>query len=88
MSSADRARWARHAAIVEQMLGAVSSGDVDGYLACVDDDIVYDAPYYAEMAPRRGRDELASMLTNLSARFASVSYQDPNTWRKIHWVQR
>lgn len=73
--SDNRARWARHAATVEQMLSAVSSGDVDGYLACVDDDIVYDAPYFAEMAPRRGRTELASMLTNLSARFASLSYE-------------
>ena len=73
--SDERARWARHAAIVEQMLAAVSRGDVDGYLACVADDVVYEAPYYAEMAPRRGRDELASMLTNLSARVASVSYE-------------
>ena len=83
MSSADPAQWARHAAIVEQMLSAVSSGDVDGYLACVDDDIVYDAPYYAEMAPRHGRDELASMLTNLSARFASVSYEVTATFETV-----
>ena len=76
----DRARWARHAAIVEQMLAAVSNGDVDGYLECVVDDVVYEAPYYAEMAPRRGRDELASMLTNLSARFASVSYEVTRTF--------
>jgi ketosteroid isomerase-like protein len=73
--SEDRARWARHAATVEQMLAAVSNGDVDGYLACVDDDMVYEAPYYVEMAPRRGRDEVASMLTNLAQRFASVSYE-------------
>ena len=83
MSDDARARWARHAATVEQMLGAVSRGDVDGYLACVDDDIVYEAPYYAEMAPRRGRDELASMLTNLSARFASVSYEVTNTFETV-----
>jgi ketosteroid isomerase-like protein len=79
----ERARWARRAATVKQMLAAVSGGDVDGYLACVDDDIVYEAPYYAEMAPRRGRDELASMLTNLSARFASVSYEVANTFETV-----
>jgi ketosteroid isomerase-like protein len=78
-----RARWARHAAVVERMLAAVSSGDVDGYLACVDDDIVYEAPYYAEMAPRRGRDELATMLTNMSARFASVSYEVTGTFETV-----
>ena len=83
MSSPDPARWARHAAVVEQMLAAVSSGDVDGYLAWVDDDIVYEAPYYAEMAPRRGRAELASMLTNLSARFASVSYTVTGTFETV-----
>jgi ketosteroid isomerase-like protein len=81
--SDERARWARHAAIVEQMLVAVSDGDVDGYLACVDDDVVYEAPYYAEMAPRRGRDELASMLTNLSARFASVAYEVTRTFQTV-----
>jgi len=79
----DRARWARHAATVEQMLAAVSSGDVDGYLACVDDDIVYEAPYYTEMAPRRGREELASMLTNLMTRFASVSYEVTGTFETV-----
>ena len=78
-----RARWARHAAVVEQMLAAVSSGDVDGYLACVDDDIVYEAPYYAEMAPRRGRDDLAAMLTNMSTRFASVSYEVTGTFETV-----
>ena len=81
--SDDRARWAQHAAIVERMLAAVSSGDVDGYLELVADDVVYDAPYYAEMAPRRGRDELASMLTNLSARFASVSYEVTDTFETV-----
>ena len=75
--------WSKHAAIVDQMLAAVSRGDVEGYLACVDDDIVYEAPYYAEMAPRRGRAELASMLTNLSARFASVSYEVIKTFETV-----
>jgi len=83
VSSPDPARWVRHAAVVEQMLAAVSSGDVDGYLAWVDDDIVYEAPYYADMAPRRGRAELASMLTNLSARFASVSYTVTGTFETV-----
>jgi len=65
------------------MLAAVSSGDVDGYLACVDDDIVYEAPYYAEMAPRRGREELATMLTNLMTRFASVAYEVTDTFETV-----
>ena len=81
--SDDRACWARHAATVERMLVAVSTGDVDGYLACVDEDVVYEAPYYVEMAARRGRDELASMLTNLSARFAAVSYEVTRTYETV-----
>jgi len=79
----DHARWVRHAATVEGMLAAVSAGDVDGYLACVDADVVYEAPYYAEMEPRRGRAELAAMLTNLSARFASVSYEVTSTFETV-----
>jgi uncharacterized protein len=79
----DRMDWARNAATVARMLAAVSRGDVDGYLACVHDDVVYEAPYYAEMAPRRGRDELASMLTNLAARFASVSYEVTGTFETV-----
>jgi ketosteroid isomerase-like protein len=81
--SDDRARWARHATTVEQMLAAVSACDVDRYLACVDDDVVYEAPYYAEMEPRRGRAELGAMLTNLSARFASVSYEVTRTFETV-----
>jgi ketosteroid isomerase-like protein len=75
--------WARHAATVERMLAAVSAGDVDGYLACVDHDVVYEAPYYADMEPRRGRGELAAMLTNLSARFTSVAYEVTNTFETV-----
>jgi ketosteroid isomerase-like protein len=78
-----RAQWDRNAATVERMLAAVSCGDVDGYLACVHDDVVYEAPYYAEMAARCGRDELASMLTNLAARFASVSYEVTGTFETV-----
>jgi ketosteroid isomerase-like protein len=35
------------------------------------------------MAPRRGRDELATMLTNMSARFASVSYEVTGTFETV-----
>lgn len=70
----DREAWARHARIVGDMLAAVTRGDVDGYLAHVADDMVYEAPYYPEMAPRRGAEEIGGMVRALSRHFASVSY--------------
>ena len=57
------------------MLACFSAGDQAGQLAHVTDDVVYDAPYYREMTPRRGRDQLASMLDNVELRFDEVSYE-------------
>lgn len=79
----DRERWARHAAIVAEMLACVSRGDLDGYLAHLAEDAVYEAPYYPEMVPRRGRDEIAVMVGNLGTRFASVSYTVTETFETV-----
>ena len=56
------------------MLASVSRGDHSGYIAHLAEDVVYDAPYYPEMEPRRSRVEVASMLENLTTRFSSVQY--------------
>jgi uncharacterized protein len=70
----DHDRWQRNVDAVREMLARVSAGDTDGYLAHLAPDAEYVAPYYPEMAPRRSREEIASMLGGLFARFAQVSY--------------
>ncbi len=74
MSVSDRRHWTRNAGTVREMLACVSRGDVAGYTAHLAEDAVYEAPYYPEMAPRRSRVEIATMLANLFERFESVSY--------------
>ena len=73
--SSDDERRSRNIAIVREMLAEFSAGNQDGQLAHVTDDVIYEAPYYPEMEPRRGKDQLRSMLENVEARFSSVSYE-------------
>ena len=75
MSTGDDARRERNLATVREMLDRISNGDADGQLAHVTDDVVYEAPYYSQMAPRRGRVELAAMLDAVQSRFSSVLYE-------------
>ena len=54
------------------MLACFSAGDPQGQLDHCADDVVYEAPYYA--IERRGKAELAAMLTSVQERFDEVSY--------------
>ena len=54
------------------MLACFSAGDPQGQLDRCTDDVVYEAPYYG--LERRGKGELAAMLTAVQERFDSVSY--------------
>ena len=67
-------RRERNYETVRTMLACFSAGDKEGQLAHVTDDVVYDAPYYREMEPRRGREQLRTMLENVELRFERVSY--------------
>lgn len=58
--------------IVRHMLACFSAGDAQGQLDHCADDVVYEAPYYA--IERRGKDELAAMLSSVQERFDQVSY--------------
>jgi ketosteroid isomerase-like protein len=70
----DVARRERNIQVVRDVLAAFSSGDADGLLAHVADDVTYEAPYYATMPIKRGKGELADMLAAVEARFTSVFY--------------
>jgi ketosteroid isomerase-like protein len=54
------------------MLACFSAGDPQGQLDHCADDVVYEAPYYG--LERRGKAELAAMLTAVQDRFDEVSY--------------
>jgi ketosteroid isomerase-like protein len=58
--------------IVRTMLACFSAGDPQGQLDRCTDDVVYEAPYYG--LERRGKDELAAMLTAVQDRFDEISY--------------
>jgi ketosteroid isomerase-like protein len=67
-------RRERNLQVVRDVLAAFSSGDAEGLLAHVADDVTYEAPYYATMPIKRGRAELAGMLAAVEARFSTVHY--------------
>jgi len=68
------ARRRANIATVASMLECVTRGDKESYLECCAEDVVYEAPYYSEMEPRRGRAALAAMLDNVEQRFSSIDY--------------
>ena len=68
------ARRERNIQVTRDVLAAFSAGDADGLLAHVADDVTYEAPYYATMPIKRGKEELAGMLAAVEARFSSVHY--------------
>jgi|EndMetStandDraft_8_1072994.scaffolds.fasta_scaffold369749_2 uncharacterized protein len=72
---ADDERRQRNCDTVRTMMAAFSSGDPGGLLEYVDDDVVYEAPYYAQFVTKHGRDELAAMLGAVEARFSSILYE-------------
>jgi ketosteroid isomerase-like protein len=68
-------RRRRNEAIVREMLARFSAGDRQGQLAHIADDIVYAAPYYSDMATKRGKAEMAAMLGAVEDRFSSILYE-------------
>jgi ketosteroid isomerase-like protein len=73
--TSDDERRARNCRAVHVMLERFSAGDKEGQLAYVDDDIVYVAPYYAEMPAKQGKAEMRSMLEAVEDRFTSILYE-------------
>lgn len=71
----DAGRRHTNEATVRAMLAAFSAGDPEGQLACCADDIVYEAPYYTDMATKRGKAEMAAMMRAVEDRFSSILYE-------------
>jgi uncharacterized protein len=73
--AADGARWDANLATLREMLRCISNGDPDGQLAHVDDDVVYEAPYYEAMGVKHGKAALAGMLRAVQDRFTTIHYE-------------
>ena len=71
----DSRKRAHNLATVRRMMELFSSGNPDGLLDHVSDDVVYEAPYYSQFQTKRSRDELAAMLQAVEARFSSILYE-------------
>lgn len=71
----DDERRRRNQDVVREMLREFSAGNPAGQLAHCADDIVYEAPYYATMGVKRGKEQLAAMLSAVEERFDSVLYE-------------
>jgi ketosteroid isomerase-like protein len=73
--SAIEARRVRNCETIRTMMRQFSSGDPAGLLDHVANDVVYEAPYYAQFHTKRSRDELAAMLQAVEHRFDTILYE-------------
>jgi ketosteroid isomerase-like protein len=74
--SDDAARREENHRLYERMLGAQNSKDRDGFLACLSDDFVFEAPYYRPDAPiADGKEEMGRTIDTLCTKFSTIDYQ-------------
>ena len=71
----DSRKRAHNLATVRRMMELFSSGQPEGLLEHVADDVVYEAPYYSQFQTKHSRAELAAMLQAVEARFSSILYE-------------
>jgi ketosteroid isomerase-like protein len=62
--------------LYRRMLTAQNAKDREGFLACCDEDIVFEAPYYRPDAPiAAGKQAMGAVFDTLCERFSSIDYQ-------------
>jgi ketosteroid isomerase-like protein len=62
--------------LYRRMITAQNAKDREGFLACCDEDIVFEAPYYRPDAPiAAGKEAMGAMFDTLCERFSSIDYQ-------------
>jgi ketosteroid isomerase-like protein len=69
------ARRVQNCETIRAMMRLFSSGEPAGLLEHVADDVVYEAPYYAQFKTKHSRNELAAMLTAVEDRFDTILYE-------------
>ena len=72
----DVARREANQQLYERMISAQNAKDRAGFLACFDDEVVFEAPYYRSDAPiAQGKVAMGSMFDTLCAKFSSIDYR-------------
>ncbi|HUN37019.1 MAG TPA: nuclear transport factor 2 family protein [Trebonia sp.] len=72
----DAARREENQRLYERMITAQNGKDRAGFLACLDEAIVFEAPYYSPDAPlAAGKAAMGTVFTALCERFSSIDYQ-------------
>ncbi|HEX3785560.1 MAG TPA: nuclear transport factor 2 family protein [Pseudonocardiaceae bacterium] len=72
----DAARRAASQRLYERMIRAQNAKDRVGFLACLDEACVFEAPYYRPDEPiARGKAAMGSMFDTLCEKFSSISYE-------------
>jgi ketosteroid isomerase-like protein len=62
--------------LYRRMITAQNAKDREGFLACCDEDIVFEAPYYRPDAPiADGKQAMGAVFDALCERFSSIDYQ-------------
>jgi ketosteroid isomerase-like protein len=74
MAAGQDGRGTRNSEAVRGLLSAINSRDPAGFLAGLAEDVVYEAPYYADFGQRRGRASIAGMLAAMGERFSALRY--------------
>jgi ketosteroid isomerase-like protein len=72
----DVARREANHRLYERMISAQNAKDRAAFQACLDEEIVFEAPYYRSDAPiAQGIAAMGSMFDTLCAKFSSIDYQ-------------
>jgi ketosteroid isomerase-like protein len=72
----DAARREENQGLYERMIKAQNAKDRAGFLACFDDAIVFEAPYYSPDSPiAAGNAAMGSMFDILCGKFSSIDYR-------------
>jgi ketosteroid isomerase-like protein len=62
--------------LYERMIRAQNAKDRAGFLACLDDGVVFEAPYYRPDAPiAESKEAMGLMFDTLCTKFSSIDYQ-------------
>jgi ketosteroid isomerase-like protein len=57
-----------------KMLASLTSKDADGFLRHIDDEFVYESPFYSSVSPVHGRQDMRSMLQAVATIFSTVRF--------------
>jgi ketosteroid isomerase-like protein len=75
MSDDETRRESNHQ-LYTRMIRAQNAKDRDGFLDCLSDDFVFEAPYYRADAPiAEGKEAMGRTFDTLCAKFSSIDYQ-------------